>query len=168
MSTWWANCKNMKEIWFWQWLFEDRPKHGKRLLPDGLDWLSHIAGSSKSHCEILTSCIFLQSPHQVDMKNVVKWSKVFLGYFGMYSKNTPWNNSQNSIENLDFWLVLQLQTHGGNFELIGQVTSGIPCKDSNIVRYRNGQEKFEPEQWWSVVTSHDLAWPILILICVSY
>ena len=69
---------------------------------------------------------------------------------------------QNYIQNRAFWLVDRPQIHGGNFELIGRLTSRIPCKDSNIVRYRNGQEKFEPEQWWSVVTSHDLAWPILI------
>ena len=39
-----------------------------------------------------------------------------------------------------------VQIHGENLKLIGHVTSLIPCKDSNIVRYRNGQEKFEPEQ----------------------
>ena len=75
---------------------------------------------------------------------------------------------QNYIQNRAFWLVDRPQIHGGNFELIGRLTSRIPCKDSNIVRYRNGQEKFEPEQWWSVVTSHDFAWPILILICDKY
>jgi hypothetical protein len=48
---------------------------------DWLDWLSYLAGSSKSHREISISCIFLQSPHQVDMKNFVKWWKDFLLYF---------------------------------------------------------------------------------------
>ena len=36
---------------------------------------------SKSHRENLISSIFLESPHQVDMKNVVKSSKHFFRYF---------------------------------------------------------------------------------------
>ena len=36
--------------------------------------------SSKSHREISISYIFLQSPHQVEMKNIVKCYKDFLGY----------------------------------------------------------------------------------------
>ena len=51
------------------------------MLPDWLDWLSYLASSSKSHREISISCIFLQTPHQVDMKNVVKWWKDFVLYF---------------------------------------------------------------------------------------
>ena len=45
--------------------FEGRPRQGKKLLPD---WLSYIAGSSKSRREILISDIFLQSPRQVGME----------------------------------------------------------------------------------------------------
>ena len=46
------------------------------MLPDWLDWLSYLAGSSKSHREISISCIFLQFPHQVELLNVVKcWGK---------------------------------------------------------------------------------------------
>ena len=71
----------MEEIEFPQWFFEGRPRQGKKLLPDCLDWLSYLAGSSKRHSETSISCIFLQSPHQVDMKNVVKWWKDFLSYF---------------------------------------------------------------------------------------
>ena len=36
---------------------------------------------SKSYHENSISFIFLESPHQVDMKNVVKSSKQFFGYF---------------------------------------------------------------------------------------
>ena len=71
----------MEEIEFSRWLFEGRPRQGKNLLPDGLNWLCHFAGSSKGHCENSISCIFLESPHQVDMTNVVKCYKHFIGYF---------------------------------------------------------------------------------------
>ena len=62
----------MEEIEFSRWLFEGRLRQGKNLLPDGLNWLCYLAGSSKSHHENSISCIFLESPHQADMKNVVK------------------------------------------------------------------------------------------------
>ena len=51
------------------------------MLPDGQNWLCYFAGSSKSHRENSISFIFLESPHQVDMKNVVKYYKHFFGYF---------------------------------------------------------------------------------------
>ena len=51
------------------------------MLPEGLNWLCYFAGSSKSHRENSISFIFLESTHQVDMKNVVKSSKHFFGYF---------------------------------------------------------------------------------------
>ena len=78
----------MEEIEFSQWLFEGRLKQGKNVLPGGLDWLCYFAGSSKSHRENSISSIFLESPHQVDMKNFVKSSKHFFGYF-----NTPETHS---------------------------------------------------------------------------
>ena len=65
MSTWGGDSKNMEEIEFPQWLFEGRPRQGKNVLPDGLNWLCYFAGSSKSHRENSISCIFLESPHQV-------------------------------------------------------------------------------------------------------
>ena len=71
----------MEEIEFSRWLFEGRLRQGKTMLPDGLNWLCYFAGSSKSHRENSISFIFLESPHQVDMKNVVESSKHFLGYF---------------------------------------------------------------------------------------
>ena len=71
----------MEEIEFSWWLFEGRPRQGKNVLPDGLNWLCYFAGSSKSHRDNSISFIFLESPHQVDMKNVVKYWKNFLSYF---------------------------------------------------------------------------------------
>ena len=71
----------MEEIEFTRWLLEGRLRQCKNVLPDGLNWLCYFAGSSKSHHENPISFIFLESPHQVDMKNVVKYSKHFFGYF---------------------------------------------------------------------------------------
>ena len=71
----------MEEIEFSRWLFEGRLRQGKNVLPDGLNWLCYFAGSSKSHRENSIFFIFLESPHQVDMKNVVKCRKDFLSYF---------------------------------------------------------------------------------------
>ena len=81
MSTWWGDSKNMEEIEFSRWLFEGRPRQGKNVLPDWLNWLCYLAGSSKSRHENSISFILLESPHQEDMKNVVKYSKHFFGYF---------------------------------------------------------------------------------------
>ena len=71
----------MEKIEFSRWLFEGRPRQGKNLLPDGLNWLCYFAGNSKSHRENSISFIFLESPHQVDMKNVAKCYKHFFAYF---------------------------------------------------------------------------------------
>ena len=71
----------MEEIEFSWWLFEGRLRQGKNVLPDGLNWLCYFAGSSKSHHENSISFIFLESRHQVDMKNIVKSSKHFFRYF---------------------------------------------------------------------------------------
>ena len=71
----------MEEIELPWWLFEGRPRQGKNVLPDGLNWLCYFAGSSKSHRENSISCIFLESPLQVDMKSIIKCWKDFLWYF---------------------------------------------------------------------------------------
>jgi hypothetical protein len=71
----------MEEIEFSRWLFEGRLRQGKNVLPDGLNWLCYFAGCSKSHREDSISFIFLESSHQVEMKNVVKFWKDFLSYF---------------------------------------------------------------------------------------
>ena len=71
----------MEEIKLSRWLFEGRLRQGKNVLPDGLHWLCYFAGSSKSHRENSISFIVLESPDQVDMKNVVKCWKDFVSYF---------------------------------------------------------------------------------------
>ena len=71
----------MEEIELPWWLFEGRLRQGKNVLPDGLDWLCYFAGRSKIHCENSISFMFLESPHQVDMKNIAKSSKHFFRYF---------------------------------------------------------------------------------------
>ena len=80
-STWWGDSKNMEEIELSRWLIEGRLRQGKNVLPYGLNWLCYFTGSSKSHRENFISFIFLESPHQVGMKNLVKSSKRFFGYF---------------------------------------------------------------------------------------
>jgi hypothetical protein len=70
----------MEEIEFSRWLFEGRPRQGKDVLLDGLNWPCYFAGSSKSHRENSISCIFSESPHQVDMKSIIKDWKDFLLY----------------------------------------------------------------------------------------
>ena len=83
----------MEEIKFSWWLFEGRLRQGRNVLPDGLIWLCYFAGSSKSHRENSISFIFLESHHQVDMKNVVKSSKHFFEYFNILE-----THSVNSLE----------------------------------------------------------------------
>ena len=59
----------MEEIEFSRWLFEGRPRQGKNVLPDGLNWLCYFAGNSIGHRENSISFIFLESPHQVERTN---------------------------------------------------------------------------------------------------
>ena len=49
--------------------------------------LLRFAGSSNSHCEISISCLFLQSPCQVEMKNVLSQIDVFVVIH--HSRNIP-------------------------------------------------------------------------------
>ena len=69
----------MEEIEFSWWLFEGRLGQCKNVLPDGLNWLCYFAGSSKSHHENSFSFIFLESPHEVDMKTLSNPPNTFLG-----------------------------------------------------------------------------------------
>ena len=88
----------MEEIEFSQWFFEGRLRQCKNGLSDGLNWLCYFAGSSKSHRENSISFIFLEFPHQVDMKIVVKSSKHFLWYFNAletHSEFPPWIQNTN-------------------------------------------------------------------------
>ena len=88
----------MEEIEFSRWLFEGRPRQGKNVLPDGLNWLCYFAGSSKSHRENSIYFIFLESPHQVGMKNVVKSSKHFFGYFNTLETHSDRQTGYNSTK----------------------------------------------------------------------
>ena len=71
----------MGGIEFLSWLFEGSLRQSKNVLPDGLNWLRYFAGSSKSHRQNSISFIFLDSSHEVDMKNVVKCYKHFFCYY---------------------------------------------------------------------------------------
>ena len=96
----------MQEIEFSRWLFEGGPRQGKNVLPDGLNWLCYFAGSSKSHHENSISCIFLESPHQVDMKNVLKCYKHFFGYFyALKTHGVPKHNNLISIGSILVFIV---------------------------------------------------------------
>ena len=86
----------MEEIELSQWLFEGRLRQGKNVLPDGLNWLCYFAGNSKSHRENSTSFICLEFPHQVDMKNFVKSSKHFFGYFNTLEIHSEFFNFESS------------------------------------------------------------------------
>ena len=58
----------------------------------GFDSRQGLGLPSKSHHENQTACIFLQSPHQLDMKNYVKCCKDFLLYLTTletYRANVP-------------------------------------------------------------------------------
>ena len=103
-NIWQHACKNMQEIRSPQWLIDLRADQGR--VPDWLDWLSYLAGSSKSH-EISIFCIFLQSPHQVDMKNLVKWWKDFLLYFTTLKTYCGmWCFIDGSLTYRSFWLLV--------------------------------------------------------------
>ena len=88
---WWNTTKNLSKIW----------QHFSCLLDKGTAKICKKSNSHNgflradqdraknycqigwigSHHEISIFCIFLQSSHQVDMKNLVKWWKDFLLYF---------------------------------------------------------------------------------------
>ena len=71
----------MKEIEFSRWLFELPAKQHSQFSPSISTFLPCLSLPSKSHRENSISLIFLESPHQVDMKIVVKCGKDFLSYF---------------------------------------------------------------------------------------
>ena len=71
----------MQEIEFSRWLFELPAKQHSQFSPSGSTFLHCLGLPSKSHCENSISSIFLESPHQVDVKNIVKCWKDFLCYF---------------------------------------------------------------------------------------
>ena len=102
----------MEEIEFSRWLFEGRPRQGKNMLQNGLNWLCYFAGNSKSHRENSISFIFLESPHQVDMKNVAKCYKHFFGYFnavkthGVLIKSLLATTVGQTFEKTNFFIII--------------------------------------------------------------
>ena len=74
---------------------------------------------SKNHREIFF-CIFLQSPHQVDMKNAVKCWKDFFGYFNAletHSDNCFWRKKKKLYAKPCGNLGIEKENHrsGGKF-----------------------------------------------------
>ena len=76
---------------------------------------------SKSHCEkfLWGFWIFLQSPHQVDMKNIVKCYKHFFGYFNALKTHgvglslwpvTIFDHLFRWINEIDVWFYWVLKT----------------------------------------------------------
>ena len=88
----------MKEIEFSRWLFELPAKQHSQFSPSGSTFLPCLSLPTKSHLESSISSIFLKCPHQVDMKNVVKFSKHFFGYF-----NTLETHSEQEREGSRFF-----------------------------------------------------------------
>ena len=82
----------MKEIEFSRWLFELPAKQHSQFSPSGSTFLHCLCLPSKSHREKSISSIFLESIHQVDMKNVVKSSKHFFGYFNTLETQSDKSN----------------------------------------------------------------------------
>ena len=80
-----------------------------------------------------------------------------------------WHNSQNTvwvhqswILNSVLWLVSQYQIHGGNFKLIGQVTSLVPCKDFRTGMF-GAQETFKVKKPQKKVSTD-----LLLSLCLLY
>ena len=108
----------MEKIEFSRWLFEGRLRQGKNLLPDGLNWLCYFAGNSKSHRENSISVIFLESPHQVDMKmkNIVKSSNDFFEYFN--TLETQWFTKYVSM--------LKRNVYSNSLDIPQTLINGLP------------------------------------------
>ena len=94
----------MKEIEFSRWFFELLAKQHSQFSPSGSTFLPCLSLPSKSHRENSISSIFLESPHQVDMKNVVKCQKHFFGYFNALKTHCVQSkhSQQSSIQSLIF------------------------------------------------------------------
>ena len=71
----------MKEIKLSWWLFELPEKQHSLFSLSGSTFLPCLSLPSRSYHDSSISSIFLESPHQVDMKKVVKSSKHILRHF---------------------------------------------------------------------------------------
>ena len=52
---------------------------------------------SKGHHEKISFCTFLQTPHQVDMKNVVECWKEFVAYFNALETHSVGLSNQEEV-----------------------------------------------------------------------
>ena len=87
----------MKEIEFSRWLFELPAKQHSQFSPSGSKFLPCLGLPLKSHRENSIFSIFFESPHQVDMKNVVKCQKHFFGYFNALKTYCLWFLHDSSV-----------------------------------------------------------------------
>ena len=119
----------MKEIEFPQWHFELPAKQHSQFSLLAAHFLPCLSLPSKSHCEKSISSIFLESPHQVDMKNVVKSSKNFFGISILQKlkviPSTPSNDSS------DMWMLATLSTLQRTF-MITNITFIWLCSFMNL------------------------------------
>ena len=81
------------------------------MLPDGLNWLCYLAGSSKSHRENSISCIFLESPCQVGMKNVAKCWKNFCYFTTLQTYRDSQNSTASEVLYAASWICGEFAEH---------------------------------------------------------
>ena len=95
----WATCKVAQTI------------NHSQFSPSGSTFLHCLSLPSKNHGENSISFIFLESPHQVDMKNVIKSSKHFFGYFNTLETHSVGHGSSILLECTDFKNVIFLKKY---------------------------------------------------------
>ena len=78
ICTWWRDSENMKKNWILMMAFWATCKIAQPIQPIWQHTFLFLSLPSKRHHDNSISSIFLESPHQVDIKNVVKSSKHFL------------------------------------------------------------------------------------------
>ena len=127
--------------------FDPPAKQHSQFSPSGSTFLPCLSLPSKSHCRNSIFSIFLESPHQVDMKNVVKSSKHFFGYFNTQethiykcgrdqisrSLNFNYQNCKATIFNIYFLTLTMLKEC--QFSLI------IWPRGKNVLKNFNGKDQ---------------------------
>ena len=103
-----CNCKKFDS---YNCFLRAKPRQGKKVLPNGMDWLCCILQvcSSKSHCSISISWIFFQFTHQLHIK---KRFQIFKIHFKLlfHSITIPSSASGNTQN-----VASSLSTTAGNF-----------------------------------------------------
>ena len=90
----------MEEIEFSRWLFEGRLRQGKNVLPDGPNWLWVFLQATQKAIVKIKFLSYFWNPLIKIMKNVVKSSKHFFGYF-----NTLEIHSVLFMDNLEWEII---------------------------------------------------------------